>query len=64
MNIIFPTNKRAALHLPFSQGPMPRPVQARAAVLSTSELKQIVAAMLGWTCIYRQPDRLAVFPTT
>lgn len=47
MNIIFPTNKRAALHLPFSQGPMPRPVQARAAVLSTSELKQIVAAMLG-----------------
>ena len=47
MNSIFPTSKRTTLHLPFSQGLAPRSVQVRAAVLSTGELKQIVAAMLG-----------------
>lgn len=47
MNIIVPTSKRATLHLPFTSGLKRQPGPAPAAVLSTSELKQIVAAMLG-----------------
>jgi len=47
MNVIFPNSNGATRGLPFSQRPERPFVPAPAGVLSTSELKQIVAAMLG-----------------
>lgn len=47
MNMIFPFNKRTTHHLPFNRGTKRPLTPASAAILSTHELKRIVAAMIG-----------------
>lgn len=47
MNIVTQISKRGIIHLPFGKKRKGPAVSIQAATLSTSELKQIVAAMLG-----------------